>query len=80
VLALGHVGLGEFPVFFRVGEAFEEAAFLLVLGDMEEELEDERAVAGEVFFEVVDVLVAFFPEAFRRDWQARRGRAIRGGL
>ena len=31
---------------------------------MEEELEDQRAIAGEMFLEIVDVLIALFPEAF----------------
>ena len=59
----GDVGGGEFPVFGGVVEAFEEAFFLFVLGEVEEEFEDEGAVADEVSFEGVDVVVAGVPEA-----------------
>ena len=60
--ALGEVGGREFPVLPRIFEPLQEPLALLVLGDVEEELEDHRAVAGQVPLEGVDVFVAVGPE------------------
>jgi hypothetical protein len=46
--ALAHVVGRELPVLLRTLEPLEEAALLLVAGDVEEELADDDAVAGEV--------------------------------
>jgi len=65
-LALLEVGLGEFPTLVRVVDAGLEAAGLLFMGDVEEELEDEDIVVGEHGLElenVFEVLVDFFTRA-----------------
>lgn len=62
--ALFPVADAEFPGFFDFLFAFEEALFLLVFGDVEEELEDEGAAGGKETFESVDVVVAGFPDGF----------------
>ena len=64
MLALGDVGFVELPVLFRAVDAAEEALFLLVLGDVEEELGDADAVGVAVGLEVADVFVAFVEELF----------------
>src|SRR6185503_13597009 len=51
----------ELPILRRLVEPAEEAALLLPLGEVEEELPDERPVPGEVALEGVDVLEALLP-------------------
>jgi hypothetical protein len=70
--AFTDVGGGELPVFGGIIQAFEEAAFLFLFGNMEEELTDDDSVAGEVAFEVADICEAVFPDL--------RGDQLRGQL
>ena len=44
----------ELPVAFRVFDAFEEATALFLLGQVQEEFDDARAVAVQMFFQVRD--------------------------
>ena len=46
-------------------QAFEKAAFLLLLGDVEKELENHHAVFGKAPFESIDVVESFPPEVTR---------------
>ncbi len=62
VAALLDVGHGEFPIFFGVFEAFEEALFLFILGNVKKEFADDDPVPGEIALESVDVLIAFVPD------------------
>ena len=48
VLALPRVRAGELPVLLGLVEALEEALLLLLARHVEEELQDDVAVAGEV--------------------------------
>jgi len=57
-LTLFEVGGGELPVLVRVVDAGLEAAGLLVVGDVEEELEDDDVVVGDGLLPLVDVLHA----------------------
>ena len=54
----------NFQCFSGVFKALEEALLLLVLRDMQEEFQDHRAIAGQMSFEVVDVIIALLPERF----------------
>ena len=63
VLAFFEVAERELPVLGGILEPFREAIALLVLRDVEEELQDQRAVADQMPLEAVDVVVAVFPEA-----------------
>ena len=56
------VGLAEFPVFFRVVNAFEKPPALFVLGQVQEKFDDARAVAMQVFFQVENGAIPFFPD------------------
>src|SRR5215213_3927557 len=60
--ALLDVGRGELPALVRVFETGLESPFLLVFGDVQEELQDAYAVVREVAFEVVDLVVALPPD------------------
>ena len=60
--ALREVGRRELPVFGRVVEPVEQSLFLLVLGDVQEDFDDARAVAMKMSLERVDVLVTLVPE------------------
>ena len=62
VLALGDVTHVEFPALGGLVEPREQPPALLVLGDVQEELEHDGAVAGEVTLEGADVLEAFLPD------------------
>jgi hypothetical protein len=50
------------PVFFRIGQPFEGALLFLVLPDMKEKLQDWGAVPGEIYLEVVEILMALLPK------------------
>src|SRR5512134_2104582 len=63
VAALARIGRREFPVLVRIVEPLQETAFLLAAPDVQEELADQDAVAGEVALEVADVLEALAPDA-----------------
>ena len=54
----------NFQFFSGVLEPLQEPLPLLLLRDVEEELQDERAVADEVALELVDVVVSATPERF----------------
>src|SRR6202034_1139256 len=56
------VRLAEFPVLFRIVDAREEAPALLLLGEMQEELDDAGAVAVQVALESHDGLIALIPD------------------
>ena len=49
-------------MFLRVVDSIEEATTLFILRNVEEELEDLRAVASQVRFELVDVVIAALPK------------------
>ena len=57
-----HIGGVELPLLVGVVEASHEASLLLGLGHVQEELDDLGAVAVEVPFEGVEVVVASCPE------------------
>ena len=65
---LGEIGGRELPVLVRIVDPRQEPPPLLVLGDVEEELENLGAVPVKVPLEGVDVLVALLPHplALRR--------------
>jgi hypothetical protein len=52
----------ELPLFPWVFEAFEKSFALFVLGQVEEELENDRAVVGEMMLKPVDIGIALGPE------------------
>ncbi len=56
------VGLAEFPVFFRIVNAFEKPPALFVLGQVQEKFDDAGAVAVQVFFQVENGAIPFFPD------------------
>jgi hypothetical protein len=62
VAALGHVVGGELPVLLGEVDAGQEAPALLLLGQVQEELDDDEPVVGEVALPVVDLLVAAAPD------------------
>jgi hypothetical protein len=68
MLAFGGVAGGEFPVLFRVVDAFEESTFLFLLGDVQEEFADDDAVAGEIGLGVANIFEAFFPDVFGQEF------------
>jgi hypothetical protein len=51
----------EFPALCRAVQAFEKAAFLLLPGNIEKELENDHAVFG-VLFEGIDVVESLPPD------------------
>ena len=61
-LALLDVAHREFPALGRLVDAVEEALALLVLRHVEEEFQDQRAVAREMALEGADVLEALLPD------------------
>src|SRR3954451_11847285 len=60
--ALGNVAHRELPVFRRLLQPGQEALALLLFGDVEEELQDDCAVAREIALEGGDVLEALLPD------------------
>src|SRR5205814_7779417 len=62
VRAFGEVGGRELPLLARLPEPLEEPLPLLVPGQVEEELEHDRAIARQVALECVDIRVAVGPE------------------
>ena len=62
VLTVAHVGHGELPLLLASLDARSEPLRLLFSGDVEPELEDRGAVAGEVGFVVADGGEPSFPE------------------
>jgi len=54
----------DFPEFVGVGLAFFEAAKLFFFGEVEVEFEQECAVVGKEFFELVDLVVGALPFFF----------------
>jgi hypothetical protein len=64
VPALLDVRLAEFPVLFRIIDAREKALALLLLGQMQEELENASAVVVEVPLQPADRSIALVPEGF----------------
>jgi len=63
--ALLVVGLADLPVLAGVVEPLFETLQLLFFGDVQEELENLRAVRGQVALEIVDLIVAARPDGFR---------------
>jgi hypothetical protein len=63
VAALPDVAAAEFPVLLRIVDALEEAPALLLFRQVQEELQDARAVAVQVPLEARDRPVALLPEA-----------------
>ena len=75
-LPLGHVGRIELPVLLRVVDARQEPFALLVLRDVQEHLDDPRAIAVEVPLHCGYRLVALLPEALlagEAGWQSLIG-------
>ena len=60
--ALLDVGEAELPVLVRLVDAGEEPLALLLLGQMQEELDDPRAVAVEMPFQIHDGAVSVVPD------------------
>src|SRR4029079_16342515 len=52
----------ELPSLVGIVDASQQALELFVLGDIEKELDGHGAAAGEMQFEIVDVLVGLGPE------------------
>ena len=61
-LALGDVAQRELPALVRLVDAVEEALALFLARDVEEELEDQRAVAREMLLEGADIVEAVLPD------------------
>ncbi len=61
-LALGDVVHGELPALGRLIDAVEKALALFVLRDVEEELQDQRAVARQMPLEGADVVETLLPD------------------
>src|SRR6185295_7566515 len=57
----------ELPVFFRLVEPREKPFLLLLARHMQEELEDDGPIAGQVALEVADVFETFVPDPWRHD-------------
>ena len=55
----------EFPVLFRLVDAFEKALALLLLREVEVEFYDARSVAVQVPFQIHDRAIPVVPDAFR---------------
>ena len=64
-LALVDVAVLELPLLLRVLQPLFQPGLLLVLGDVQEELADDRAFVDEHAFEVADVVVAPTPLLLR---------------
>src|SRR5262249_20575537 len=64
-LALRDVAHVELPALRRLVEPGEEALALFFLGDVQEELEDQRAALREVTLESADALEALVPDVLR---------------
>src|SRR5512135_19699 len=62
VAALAHVRGRELPVLVRVVQPLEKAPFLLGARHVQEELEEQEAVACEIALEIGDVLEALLPD------------------
>lgn len=62
ILPFVNVRLTEFPVLVRLVNAHKEALSLLVLRQMEKDLDDTRAIAVEVLFQVNDGAVPVIPD------------------
>ncbi len=62
-LPLFDIGHGKFPVFLGGVEAFEEAVFLLIAGNIEEELQYDDAVIAEILLKLIDFGKPLGPEA-----------------
>lgn len=60
-LAFNNVAHGEFPLLDGVLEAGEKPPALLILGNVEEELERDDTVTGEMQFESANVFETFIP-------------------
>lgn len=61
--AFAHVGDRKFPVLLRLVEALHEALFLFLPRDVEEELQDDRALPGEVILKVREIAESLVPDA-----------------
>lgn len=70
---LFEVGESQFPMFARIVEAGLEAVLLLLVGDMEEKLEDDDIVVDEHGFEIVDVFEEAADFLWRDDLVNTRG-------
>jgi hypothetical protein len=62
VFALFDIGGAELPILLRLVDAGEKALALLVLGQVEEELDDARPIGMEMSFQIGDRTVAIVPE------------------
>src|SRR5438128_1250503 len=58
----------ELPLLVVIVQPLEEPPLLLLLRHMQEKLQDDGAVARQMFFELIDILVAILPQG----WAALR--------
>src|SRR5262245_10605409 len=63
VVTLLNIGTRELPIFLRRVEAFHEALFLLLARHVQEELEDDRALPGEIILEIGDIGETLIPDS-----------------
>ena len=61
-LSLRDVAHRELPVFRWLFDALQEPPFLLFLGDVQKEFQDQRPVAREIALERPDILEPFLPD------------------
>src|SRR3954451_23332646 len=66
-LALGNIAHFELPALRRFIEPREETITLLLLGHVQEEFQDQRAVARQMTLEVPDARVALVPDILAED-------------
>src|SRR5437879_11070323 len=62
--ALGDISHRKFPVLRRLVQPVEKPLALLLLRDVEEEFEDDRAIAREVALEPANILEPLAPDVF----------------
>src|SRR5262249_22252023 len=67
--ALVHIGSREFPVLFRLVEPIHEPLFLFLPRNVQEELEDDHALPGEVVLEMRDVGEPFVPDVLAHEFR-----------
>ena len=72
-LALTHVGRGKFPILLGPLKTLHEALLLFLARHVQEELEDDRPLSGEVVLEMRDVGEALIPDALANE---RRGKLL----
>jgi hypothetical protein len=64
ILSFGIVGFTDLPSLCGIVETLVEALELFFFADMQEELQDMRAIQVEAAFEVIDLVIALRPDGF----------------